>query len=422
MSEHTTVSGWSNCRVGDLCLAMVNGGTPSTAIAQFWEGTIPWVTGADFGPYGIAAIRRYISPGAIRRSATNVLKKGTILFVTRTGVGKIAIAQHDIAVSQDITGLIPNEEKIDSKFMYYILCREVEALKKSNQGTSINGILRVDLEGYGLYIPIQISEQRKIARILTTLDDCIEQTEALIAKYQAMKEGLMHDLFTRGIGEDGGHGNKDASGCGYFPSRWPVRPLSQVADIGSGVTLGRKVTGPGTVELPYIRVANVQAGQLDLQEVKTVRIFEKELPGYLLQQGDLLLTEGGDFDKLGRGTLWRGEIPNCIHQNHIFRVRPNNALVLPEFLELVTSSYHGRMYFLRCAKQTTNLASINSTQLKSLPVPCPTIEEQRMVVNPLHALESCKSKEMAKLEKLRKLKSGLMHALLTGKTRVTPNP
>jgi type I restriction enzyme S subunit len=107
-----------------------------------------------------------------------------------------------------------------------------------------------------------------------------------------------------------------------------------------------------------------------------------------------LLTEGGDFDKLGRGTVWRGEIENCLHQNHIFCVRPNPNKLLPEFLSYQTSSPYGRKYFLSCSKQTTNLASINASQVKAFPVLRPNLDEQERVIKVLSNLD----KELQKVE------------------------
>jgi type I restriction enzyme, S subunit len=117
------------------------------------------------------------------------------------------------------------------------------------------------------------------------------------------------------------------------------------------------------IELPYLRVANVQDGYLDLSEIKSVAVLKSEVDRFSLQTGDMLMTEGGDFDKLGRGTVWRGQISPCLHQNHIFRVRPTRGAILPDFLASVTASSHGKWYFLVSSKQTTNLATINSTQL-----------------------------------------------------------
>lgn len=161
---------------------------------------------------------------------------------------------------------------------------------------------------------------------------------------------------------------------------WPTVRLDSVCDITSGVALGRKSFSGPTVWLPYLRVANVKAGYLDLAVVKEVEVPVPEGVALRLESGDVLLTEGGDWDKLGRSAIWDGSIPNCIHQNHIFRARCLPSKVLPRWVNLFTNSPAGRAYFQSCSKQTTNLASINMRQLRACPLPLPPIPEQQRVV------------------------------------------
>lgn len=195
-------------------------------------------------------------------------------------------------------------------------------------------------------------------------------------------------------------------------------PLSDVADVLSGVTLGSEPGGAGSLELPYLRVANVQDGRIDTSEMKSIRILRAELPKYLLRTGDVLLTEGGDLDKLGRGAMWDGRIPQCITQNHVFRVRCNESRVLPGYLSAYIGSPMGKAYFLKIAKQTTNLASINSTQLKALPLPIPDLPDQSALIDLMTAGSSQITVERRRLAKLQTLRHGLMDDLLTGRVRV----
>jgi type I restriction enzyme S subunit len=130
------------------------------------------------------------------------------------------------------------------------------------------------------------------------------------------------------------------------------------------------------------------------------------------------MNEGGDFDKLGRGAVWEGQVESCLHQNHVFRVRPFPKLLNSYFLDAVSGSQYGKSYFILSSKQSTNLASINSTQLNNFPIPCPGIDEQNAIVAILSELERTTKEEMAELEKLISLKHGLMHDLLTGTVRV----
>jgi type I restriction enzyme S subunit len=177
--------------------------------------------------------------------------------------------------------------------------------------------------------------------------------------------------------------------------------LSEVATVQTGLAMGKAVNGEA-LELPYLRVANVQDGHLDLEVIKKVAVSRRDVDRFSLQPGDVLFTEGGDFDKLGRGTVWRGEIPICLHQNHVFAVRPSPSKLLPDFLAALASSAHGRRYFQLSSKQSTNLASINSTQLKEFPVPLPSIDLQREIAEILRTWDEA-------LEKLTALRAAKEH-------------
>ena len=166
---------------------------------------------------------------------------------------------------------------------------------------------------------------------------------------------------------------------------WPRIELGEVGDVVAGVTLGRKKNGKATRPIPYLRVANVKDGHLDLSDVSTIEATEAEIERLLLQPGDILLTEGGDPDKLGRGTFWNGELEECIHQNHIFRVRFPSESYLPEFIAAQIGSTYGKDYFFAHAKKTTGIATINQKVLKSFPVLSPTIEVQKGVMATLNS-------------------------------------
>ena len=132
---------------------------------------------------------------------------------------------------------------------------------------------------------------------------------------------------------------------GDIPEHWRVLPLKAVCEIQSGVTLGKDYTGQPLHEYPYLRVANVQAGHLNIADVKTIRITQAEALRCTLQQGDVLMTEGGDPDKLGRGCVWDAQVAPCLHQNHIFAVRPNQSQLSPHFLAALMGTGYARSYF-----------------------------------------------------------------------------
>jgi len=171
-----------------------------------------------------------------------------------------------------------------------------------------------------------------------------------------------------------------------LPEGWELVRLGNVTEIVGGVTKGRKLTGKTTAFFPYLRVANVQRGYLDLAEIKEIEIPVDELLKYRLEPGDLLITEGGDWDKVGRTAIWNGEVENCLHQNHVFRARLIMDDVSRQWLVLFVNSPTGRSYFEGASKQTTNLASINMTQLRHCPIPIPSLAERERIVGKVDQL------------------------------------
>jgi len=166
-----------------------------------------------------------------------------------------------------------------------------------------------------------------------------------------------------------------------LPEGWMWASLDMLGEIVSGVAKGTKRSTPVPMrEVPYLRVANVQRGYLDLTEIKTILATEKDINQLTLKEGDILFNEGGDRDKLGRGWVWKSEIDECIHQNHVFRCRLYESNFIPELI-----SYHGntfgKLWFERAGKQTTNLASINMGILKRFPVPVIPVLEQKFIFN-----------------------------------------
>lgn len=199
-----------------------------------------------------------------------------------------------------------------------------------------------------------------------------------------------------------------------LPPDWTKSLLHHLAYVQTGISKSENRKGP-SVKRPYLRVANVQDGYIDLSEMKEISVPIGQVERFTLQKDDLVLTEGGDFDKLGRGCIWNGEIPDCVHQNHIFALRILDKKVLvPRFLAYQMQSPYGRQYFLSCAKQTTNLASINSSQLKQFPVLFPSSEEQHQITDLLATWDDAIEKAEKLIEAKDKRFSWLVSRLISG--------
>lgn len=171
-----------------------------------------------------------------------------------------------------------------------------------------------------------------------------------------------------------------------IPETWVWDRLVNISHIQGGVTKGRQFGNKKTIMLRYLRVANVQDGFLDLSEIKEIEVLPEDKEKYKLQNGDILFTEGGDRDKLGRGTIWRDNIQNCIHQNHIFRARVYSNSLSPDYISLAAKSDYARSYFFQNASQTVNLASINLTTIGNVPIAIPSFPEQKEIVHRVESL------------------------------------
>lgn len=190
--------------------------------------------------------------------------------------------------------------------------------------------------------------------------------------------------------------------------------LEQIAEVVSGVAKGRKFNGRLPIEVPYLRVANVQAGHLDLSEIKTIQALPEEVEELALRKGDVLLTEGGDFDKLGRGAMLEQDLPNCIHQNHVFRVRVEQSKLDPVYFAKFLLTGEARRYFLGCAKRTTNLASINMTQLRALPVLLPPLPLQKEFAARVSEIRAVQADQSASRRSLDDLFQSMLHRAFRG--------
>jgi len=203
------------------------------------------------------------------------------------------------------------------------------------------------------------------------------------------------------------------------PAGWSNTLLHNVAEIRTGLSKSAKREGP-TVRKPYLRVANVQDGFLDLSEIKEIDVPSNQVARFTLKSGDMLLIEGnGNPENLGRGCIWDGQIQDCVHQNHIFAVRtlPSSGL-FPSFLALQLQSDHGRNYLLSCAKGSTGLSTLNSGQLKLFPLLVPPIREQRQIAKIILTWDNAIETTETLIVEKQLHRKGLMQQLLTGKRRL----
>ena len=290
------------------------------------------------------------------------------------GTGGVAVKPSDICIAWDganagtvgfgLSGVIgstiarlrPDLDQVATAYLGRFLQSQFQVLNGGSYGATIPHVNRDRLLNLRLAVP-KVDEQKRIAAILDKADAIRAKRRATLAQADALLRATFLDIFCDPI---------------VNPKGWNEERRDKIAEIRSGITKGRKVNGAPLRAVPYMRVANVQDGHIDLADTKTIEASETEIARYALRPGDILLTEGGDPDKLGRGAVWEGQIAECIHQNHIFAVRLHpGTKISPKFLSALLGSARGKRYFLRSAKQTTGIATINRTQLAAFPVLLP---------------------------------------------------
>lgn len=279
-----------------------------------------------------------------------------------------------------------------------------------------------------ILVPVPPYEtQSAIAAYLDTqcakIDEIIAQAKASIEDYKQWKASIIYEAVTKGLNPNVEMKDSGIEWVGNVPAHWRVTKIKNFVSLRSGITLGKQYPPDAQlVSRPYLRVANVKAEHVDLQDVATIMVTIEEAEKYALKPGELLMTEGGDRDKLGRGTIWHGEIPGCLHQNHVFAVQVDEKYMLTKFLDYLTASPVGREYFDLTAKKTTNLASTNATTILQFSVPIPPLTEQEKIITILDRNTATINEVIAEKETLvsdlESYKKSLIYEVVTGKRRV----
>jgi len=299
---------------------------------------------------------------------------------------------------------------------------------RSKVATLANGLTRHGLSHAAidcLELPVPPKqEQQAIASFLdretAKIDGLIEEQRRLVELLKEKRQAVISHAVTKGLNPNAPMKPSGIEWLGDIPEHWEIVALKRFATIRTGVAKGKDHGNEETINVPYLRVANVQDGYLDLNTIATIDILHQELDRYRLKKNDLLMNEGGDFDKLGRGYVWEGQIDPCITQNHVFAVR--SQIVDPWWLNCITSSEYAQFYFMSLSKQSTNLASISSTNIMNLPVILPPETEQKQLLQFINSSSDQFNNLISEAEKsitlLQERRTALISAAVTGKIDV----
>lgn len=402
---------WNFVKIKDISKMFIGGGTPSTKNKEYWNGNIPWMTSAILVNMYINEGMRNISEIGLKNSSSNLVPKESIIISTRVGIGKVGIAGIDIAINQDLTGIIIDQDKALPEYIYWILSNSKNKLFNLSQGTTVRGIERQSLENLKILLP-SIKEQYKINSILSNVNNLIINTQKIIENLQILIKGLMHRLFTEGIK----HTEFKETRLGKTPKEWEIVTISKIGKVIGGGT-------PDTRTEKYWNGHIAWATPTDITNLnkkfitKTNRNISIEglnnSSAKLLPPFSLLMTSRASIGYCAINTR-----EMCTNQG-FQSVIPNKDIDV-EFLYYLILSSKLQNQLVRFAYGSTFL-EIPNKDAKKIKIPLPKLDEQKKIISILSSLDKKIMIENQNASFLKKIKKGIMQELLTGKKSVTTN-
>ncbi len=466
--------GWKRVKLPYFC-HLIMGQSPPSSTYNTQKIGLPFYQGkSEFGHI-------YPNPQKYCSKPNKIAEKGDILLSVRAPVGATNVCLEKSCIGRGLTALRPLENS-STKFIFFLFRYLEPILAKAGTGTTFKAINKDFLCQLELNVPPLPEQHRiveKIEELFSELDDGVASLKKALEQLKTYRQAVLKWAFEGKLTEKWRNAHQDSledadtlleqikaerkrhyqqqledwkqalkewenngketkkptkpqqpkdlppltkeelSNLPSLPDGWMWVKLGNLCDIIGGVTKGRKLEGKNTISLPYLRVANVQDGYLDLSVIKYIEVLPEDLEKYRLVSGDILYTEGGDRDKLGRGTIWRNEISDCIHQNHVFRARTFQQLIKSLYISYFSQTQTARNHFFKHGKQTVNLASINMTVLSNLPIVLCSTVEQKLILDEIESrLSVCDQLEATLTENLDKaeaLRQSILKRAFEGK-------
>jgi type I restriction enzyme S subunit len=380
---------------------------------------VPWVKTLDLSDRWIDRTQEHVTTDAVSSSRLHLQKIGTVLVAMYGGfqqIGRSGILRMEATTNQAICALELDPSRVFSEFCNYWLVhsrprwRSIAASSRKDPN-----VTKEDVRRFAILIP-SLGEQRKIAAILSSVDDAIEGTQAVIDQLQVVKKAMMADLLTRGI--PGRHKKFKQTEIGEVPEEWDVVPLGDLLTKGpdNGLYKHQSVYGEG---VRIVRIDAFSNGENVAEEtLKRVRIDQSERERFQLAPDDILVNRVNSLSHIAKVGFVRALSETTVFESNIMRVAVDPAKVLPKFGFAQLSSERAREYFLGRAKQAVAQVSVNQQDVKHFPVLLPGIAEQMSIVAALEAASQRLRSETESLDAAIKTKSALMSVLLTGEVRV----
>ena len=377
MTSSWRKTGWPIVRIRDIG-RLHGGGTPSRKRPEFFQGTIPWITGQDIPDSHVAEIscaRDYVTNEAVQESATRVVPAGAVLVTTRVSVGKTAVAGCNICFSQDVTAILIHSTAIAlPSYVAHFLRWRRDALLQKNQGSTIAGITRDSLALEQIPLP-PLSEQQRIVDILQKA----EEIRRLRAEAEAKTAELIPAIFHQALDTDSVSRKRPLGS--FFEEKPNYGTMTPADDV---------IGSDGVV---CLRVGNIQNNRIDLSDRKYVQRSSIDLARHTVRTGDIILARAiASEEHLGKAVVITPQENGFAFDSHLMRIRLRKADLMPEFLQVYLYSAEGRNAFLKQARQSAVQFNVNAQEMARVMVPyvAPNLQEQ--VVRAIQEAESiCKA-------------------------------
>ncbi|MGV7174760.1 restriction endonuclease subunit S [Xanthomonas axonopodis] len=424
------MSEWPEKRLAELADIGI-GGTPSRVVSAFWAekpNGYPWLSISDLKAKYVAGTKENITALGVRSSNVKVIPAGTTVMSFKLTVGRTAITALEMYCNEAIAIFQPRDKRLNSRWLYHALPRSAAGVVTDTavKGATLNKAKMAEMK---LRVPSP-SEQAKIAEVLDTLDTAIHETEALIAKLKAVKQGLLHDLLTRGIDANGELRPPQSeaphlyklSPLGWIPNEWVVDSAGSIlAGIDAGWSPSCPEEPPSEGEWGVLKVSAVSGGAYDARQSKRLPPNLKPILSIEVRVGDVLLARAnGVADLVAKTVLVRDTPTKLMLSDKILRLVPNEKFVRSDYLVRIMMHAGTRSQINGMMNGSSGQRNISQSQIRSIIVPIPPIIEQAASMERLNELVGRLEGEMKILQKRKSLKHALMDDLLTGRVRVTP--
>ena len=419
------MEGWKENIISDFG-EVVTGSTPSTKNNQFWEnGDYPFYSPADFSDKMFCDVtEKHITKAGLLTG--RVIYPNSVMVTCIASIGKMAVNTSLGITNQQINTIVINSD-FDFRFVYYLLLLNTVKIRQIAPQTTVPILNKKSFSNLKFYIPSSINEQSKIASILCTVDNCIDQTEQLIAKYKNIKQGLMHDLLNYGIDENGTirnpqtHTFVEKKGL-MVPEEWEVDKFDNLFRFYPTASYSRAELG---VEgdfycVHYGDIHTKYDSFLYADKENLPTITEKQSNRYMkLIDGDLVMADASeDYAGVGKSIeVLNIKDKQIIAGLHTLLIRSKNRKFV--------NGYRGYIFHNHAVKKLLDdvvtgwkVYSISKGRLPEIYIPIPTKREQLIIIKTLNAHKNLIESEQTNLAKLQNMKQGLMADLLTGKVRV----